>query len=194
MPEPVQLNSPKFPKIVSELIYSGQILKFLSAFSLVLAIGSLICLGIAVSRPATVLTLGESGEVIEKLDKIEPEAVVKTAVHHYLKLRYQWGPEDIKQNLTAAQAFILPGNMKAYETASANLVNFSIERLVFQRIFPERIDVNLEQGTVSIIGDRITSIQGLKAVGDVKLELSFQSGDHTKENPWGIYIIKEREE
>jgi hypothetical protein len=39
----------------------------------------------------------------------------------------------------------------------------------------------------------VTTIQGLKAAGSLRLELSFESGSRAKENPWGLYI-KEREE
>jgi hypothetical protein len=40
----------------------------------------------------------------------------------------------------------------------------------------------------------VTSIQGLKAAGNLKLELTFESGSRTEGNPWGLYISKEREE
>jgi hypothetical protein len=52
----------------------------------------------------------------------------------------------------------------------------------------------MKDGTALITGDRVTSIQGLKAAGNLKLQLTFESGQRTKENPWGIYITKEKEE
>lgn len=44
-----------------------------------------------------------------------------------------------------------------------------------------------------IVGDRITSIQSLKAAGDLKLELGFESGPRTFVNPWWVFISKEKE-
>lgn len=44
-----------------------------------------------------------------------------------------------------------------------------------------------------IVGDRIMSIQTLKAAGDLKLELVFESSQRSNENPWGIYFTRERE-
>jgi hypothetical protein len=113
---------------------------------------------------------------------------------HYIDLRYKWTPKEIKTQLNTAKAFILPKNLKAFETASVNLTKFAIEKGVTQRIFPETISVSIPNKTVRVLGDRITSIQGLKAAADLKLEFTIESGERTKENPWGIYITKEREE
>lgn len=74
-----------------------------------------------------------------------------------------------------------------------NVVRFSSERMVSQRVYPGEIQVDLKKGLATISGDRITSIQGLKAAGDLKLELSYESGPRTTLNPWGVYISKERE-
>jgi hypothetical protein len=55
------------------------------------------------------------------------------------------------------------------------------------------VSVDLESHKVRITGDRLTSVQGLKAAGDLTLELEYQGGDRSKENPWGIFITKEKE-
>jgi hypothetical protein len=36
----------------------------------------------------------------------------------------------------------------------------------------------------------VAAIQGLKAAGNLRLELSFEGGTRTKENPWGLYVSK----
>ena len=71
---------------------------------------------------------------------------------------------------------------------------FSLEKQVSQRIYVSSIKVNLENSSAIITGDRITAIQGMKAAGDLKLQLNFENGARTIDNPWGIYITKEREE
>lgn len=100
----------------------------------------------------------------------------------------------MKQRLLESEAFVLPGNRRAFQSAAANVIRFSTEKLVSQRVYAEKIDVSLEKKTALISGDRVTLIQGLKAAGNLRLELSFESGPRTRENPWGIYITKEREE
>ncbi len=98
------------------------------------------------------------------------------------------------QNLQAAAVFIPPSSQKAYQAATANVAKFAIEKGVLQRAYVNDVAVNLEKKTAKVTGDRVTAIQGLKAAGDLKLELSFESGPRTRENPWGIYITKEKEE
>ena len=76
----------------------------------------------------------------------------------------------------------------------ADIIKFSTSKAVAQRIYPDRVAVDLAKRTASISGDRVTAIQGLKAAGDLRLELTFDSGPRTAQNPWGLYILKEREE
>jgi hypothetical protein len=33
----------------------------------------------------------------------------------------------------------------------------------------------------------------MMAAGPLKVELTFENGDRTKENPWGVYFVKEKE-
>lgn len=58
----------------------------------------------------------------------------------------------------------------------------------------DHIQIDLKNSIAQIIGSRVTAIQNLKAAGELKLQLSFESGPRTKENPWGIYIRQEKEE
>ncbi len=83
---------------------------------------------------------------------------------------------------------------RAYQGAVANVARFSTDRLVSQKVYAEEIKVSLEKKTVAISGARVTDIQWLKAAGDLRLELSFESGPRTKANPSGIYVTKEKEE
>ncbi|RYZ81152.1 MAG: hypothetical protein EOP06_24020, partial [Proteobacteria bacterium] len=69
-----------------------------------------------------------------------------------------------------------------------------ISQALTQRAYPREILVSHDGSRVNIRGDRITSIQGFYAAAELKLELTIESGSRTKENPWGVYIIKEREE
>jgi hypothetical protein len=99
----------------------------------------------------------------------------------------------VKEKLNQAQEMIHPSAMKAYLGAAQNVVRFSTEKQVSQRVYGKGFDFDLARKTVQVSGDRITSIQNLKAAGDLKLELTFDFGPRTKDNPWGIYINKEVE-
>jgi len=180
--------------MLSDLSHSNQFLKVFSASALGVAVLTLILVFVLASKAPVVLTLAPTGENLEKVELPKPEDQIKAAVNRYLEKRYKWEPESVKQKLFDAQAFVLPSSMKAYLGAAANVARFSIEKLVSQRVYPDKIEVSLEKKTVFITGDRVTSIQGLNAAGNLRLELSFESGPRTRNNPWGLYITKEREE
>lgn len=98
------------------------------------------------------------------------------------------------KKLKESEDFITPQAVRAFQVAVASVSKFSVDKIVTQRVYPDKIDIDLKNGTALVTGDRVTSIQGLKAAGDMRLELSFESGPRTKNNPWGLYISKEREE
>ncbi len=75
----------------------------------------------------------------------------------------------------------------------ASVVKFALDRDVLQRVYPTDMKVDLKSQTVFITGDRVTAVQGLKAAGNLNLALEFESGPRTLNNPWGIYITKEKE-
>ncbi|MSP19837.1 MAG: hypothetical protein EXR74_09745 [Bdellovibrionales bacterium] len=194
MNQSVQLKIAKLPRMVGELVHSNQFLKVFSVSALVVTLLTVLVLLLTVQRPPVILTLAATGENLEHTDTPNAENQIRAAVGRYLELRYKWTPQDVKQKLASARAFVLAKNLKAFDTAVENIAKFSTDRAASQHIYPEKIDVSLEKSTVSITGDRVTSVQGLKAVGELRLELTFQSGARSKLNPWGLYITKEREE
>lgn len=194
MNESFNLKTAQFPKVMAHLRHSNQFLKFFSLATLSLAFLTLIVLLVTVQEPPIVLTLSPTGEILKPTEDVKPEDQVRSAITNYLLLRYRWTPKDVKQNLNSAKAFILPKNTKSFESATNNVAKFALEKAVSQKIYPEPLAISIPNKTVTITGDRVTSIQGLKAATDLKLELMFESGERKPENPWGIYITKEREE
>lgn len=193
MKESMQLRMRKLPKALAELSHSNQFLK-VSTFSLLALTGlMLMILFYQVTKPPIVLSMTPDGSVYKDAPKSDPKIEVERALREYLKLRYNWTPKTVAASVESARAFILPSTLKVYDSAMQNVVRFSSERLVSQRVYPGEIQVDLKKGLATISGDRITTIQGLKAAGDLKLELSFESGPRTITNPWGIYVQKEIE-
>ncbi len=194
MENKMKLQGVRLPKMMADLSHSNQ---FLKVFCLVLMVLNLICLGVIayqVTRDPLILTFKTDGSVFEEASPVTAQNEIKKAIGSYLKLRYHWDPERVEKNIKLSENFILPTTIKAYQKATENVVRFSKERSVSQKIYPGSIEINLDKGLAFITGDRITSIQGLKAVGNLKLELSFENGPRTKANPWGLYISKEKEE
>ncbi len=190
----LQLQTNHLPKMLGELMHSNQFLKVFSISALVLVLMVLGVLMVMASKEPLVITLGPDGQALSRILAPKVEDQIREGVKHYLDKRYQWGPEDVVKKLKESEYFISPQALKAFQVAVSNVSKFSVERIVTQRVYPDKIDVDLKKSTALITGDRVTSIQGLKAAGNMKLELTFESGPRTINNPWGLYISKEREE
>lgn len=189
----IQLQMKKFPQALAELSHSNQFLK-MSAFAAFLICGLLITLlFFQAVKPAPILTLAPDASLYQAAAKPKPEVEVERAIREYIKYRYNWEPKTVVKRIDDAEAFILPGTRKTFAGSMTNVVRFSTEKMVGQKAYPEKIVIDLGKSEARITGDRVTSIQGIKAAGDLSLKLSFESGPRTEANPWGIYVQKELE-
>ena len=190
----LNLQNARLPKMLGELMHSNQFLKVFSLSALVLVFMVLGTVMVMANKEPLVITLGPDGKALERILVPKVEDQVREGIKYYLEKRYQWEPENVKQKLKETENFIDPSTLKFFKAAVSNIEKFSIEKIVSQRVYPQNIEVNLSKKTALITGDRITTIQGLKAAGNLKLELSFELGSRTEANPWGLYIVKEIEE
>lgn len=191
---PTKLKLPKLPKTLGELAHSNQFLKISVLVSYGFSI-LMVALALILGRRAPlVLAFTPDAALYDLTVMPKPEDEIIQAVKAYVEHRYKWEPKTVNTNLHQSEAFILPQSRKAFEAATAEVIKFSMEKNVLQRAYPIQILVDLDKKVALVVGDRVTAIQGLKAAGDLRLELSFDSGPRTKENPWGIYIVKEREQ
>lgn len=190
----IKLKSTELPRKLGELMHSNQFLKLFSIASLLLVSLMLIAVIVMATKEPTVITLNVDGVKLEKTSLPKAEDQIREGIKRYLEKRYQWEPENVIKKLKESEEFITPKALRAFQDAVSNVAKFSVDKVVSQKIYPSDIKVDLKNQTALITGDRVTSIQGLKAAGNLKLELTFESGPRTKENPWGLYISKEREE
>lgn len=192
--KPIGLKNAQLPKMIGQLMHSNQFLKVFSISSLVLVLMVVGVILFMATKEPMVITLGPDGKAIERTILPKAEDQIREGIKRYLEKRYQWEPENVIQKLKESEKFITPQALKAFQGAVSNVAKFSTEKLVSQRVYANSIEVNIAKNTAFITGDRVTSIQGLKAAGNLKLELTFESGPRTESNPWGLYISKEREE
>lgn len=190
----IKLKSTELPRKLGELMHSNQFLKLFSIASLFLVGLMLIAVIVMATKEPTVITLNADGLKLEKTSIPKAEDQIREGIKRYLEKRYQWEPENVIKKLKESEEFITPKALRTFQDAVSNVAKFSVDKVVSQKVYPSDIKVDLKNQTALITGDRVTSIQGLKAAGNLKLELTFESGPRTKENPWGLYISKEREE
>jgi hypothetical protein len=179
--------------MIAELSNLNQYLKIFSLASLTLLFLMTTLCVLTTRKPPLVLAFAESGAVLQSGALPKAEDQIRGAVGAYLALRYRWTPKDVITQLTAAESFVGSSALKTYRVAMAGIARFAIEKQVEQRVFSDRIEVNLEGKTAQVAGDRITVAQALRATTPLSLVLKFEYGARTRENPWGIYIIQEKE-
>lgn len=189
----LKLQVISLPKMLSDLTYKYHVLVILSLGSLVVAALSMV-LAIALSVKApTLMAFSKNAEVLEKSDLPKPEDEIRLAITRYIDIRYKWDAKSVSENIKKAESFIGVKSLAAFQNNMASVVKFALDRDVLQRVYPTDMKVDLKSQTVFITGDRITAVQGLKAAGNLNLALEFESGPRTLNNPWGIYITKEKE-
>ena len=194
-PKPIGCKNSPYPKMIGQLLHSNQFLKIFSLAALTLVFMVLGVILVMATKEPMVITLGPDGKAIERITALpKAEAQIEAGIRRYLEKRYQWEPENVVRKLKESEDFITLSSIKAFRGAVFNVSKFSTEKIVSQKVYPNEIKINLANHTALVTGDRVTSIQGLKAAGNLKLELTFESGPRTQNNPWGLYISKEREE
>lgn len=189
-----KISMPSLPKMVGDLKHSVQFLKLFSLGTGLLALLLVATLMATINRDLPVVTIDSCGKSVSQKDLPNAEDQIREGVKYYLSKRYDWGPQDVVKKLKETEHFISPQSLKAFQSSIANVSKFSLDKIVTQKVYSNKIEIDLNKGTALVIGDRITSIQGLKAAGNMRMELIFETGRRTKENPWGLYISKEREE
>jgi hypothetical protein len=195
MNENINLKNSNLPNMIGELMHSNQFLKFFSVVALSMASISMLVVLVVADKAPTVLTLATNGDAVKRVEVLpKPEEQIEAAVRRYLNLRYRWDAKTVQAQINQAKVFIPKESLKAYEAATAQIVKFSTDKQVSQKVYPNPPTVDLANRLVSITGDRLTEIQGLRAMGALKLTLFFEGGPRTPENPWGVYIVKEKEE
>jgi len=189
----ITLKMSRFPQLIGDLTHSNQFLKIFAFTSLISTGLCLLILFVLVNKPPVVLTMANDARLLEKTTPPKLEDQIKMVTFRYIEKRYNWNPSNVKQRLDEASYFIHPASIKAYWKGVNEVERFSKEKMVSQRVYPENIKIDQKTKSIQITGDRVTSIQGLRAAGDLNLVLYYSLGNINLENPWGIYIIKEEE-
>ena len=189
----IKLVISRLPNFISELRYSNEFLKIFSIASLTVSILSII-VGIAsLSRAPVVLSFSKAGELISEDKNVNAEEQVRAALKNYISLRYNWSPQTIDKQLKSAESFVASKAKDAFDSAKGEILKFSREKGVAQKVYVDSVAVDLSKENAEIRGERLSLIQGMRAAAGLKLILEFSSGKRTHENPWGVYVIKEKE-
>jgi hypothetical protein len=194
MNELSHLPSHSFPKALDQIFTAQKIFKFALIY---LAISQMICLCALVwmgIKDPVVYTFDVTGKEMVPTKDLKLENQITMALKIYVDSRYSWDEKTIEVKLKDAKNFVEKKNEKLFDSSMNDLLKFAKEKSVSQKIYIEVVHLDWSSRVALITGDRVTSIQGLKAASNLRLTLEFTEGPRTRLNPWGIYITKEREQ
>ena len=187
----IQLSS--YPKAMRELAEENLNIKFLLGALLAVTFLMLILVLYLVKQGPTVIALESSGSVAAIETKVT-DAQIESVAKEYIRHRYSWNEQNISEELAKAKFFVLPSLASAFERSMQETMKFVREKKVRQRVYPKSVTVDLKEKRISVLADRITEFDNLKAATELRLLLQFTVDDRTVINPWGVYVTKETEE
>ena len=187
----IQLSS--YPKAMREFAEENLNIKFLLGALLAVTFLMLMLVLYLVKQGPTVIAL-ESGGSVATIEIKVTDAQIESAAKEYIRHRYSWNEQNISEELAKAKFFVLPSLASAFERSMQETMKFVREKKVRQRVYPKSVTVDLKERRISVLADRITEFDNLKAATELRLLLQFTVDDRTVINPWGVYVTKETEE
>lgn len=193
MKDKISLQLSQYPKAMREFAAENLNIKFLCSCLLAVTFLMLILVLYLVKQGPTVIALESSGSVAAIEIKVT-DAQIESAAKEYIRHRYSWDEKSITDELSKAKFFVLPALASAFERSMQETMKFVRDKKVRQRVYPKSIIVDIKERKISVVADRITEFDNLKAATELKLSLLFTVDDRTVFNPWGVYVTKETEE
>jgi len=193
MKDRISVQLSQYPKAMREFAAENLNIKFLCSGLLAVTFLMLILVLYLIKQGPTVIALESSGSVAAIETKVT-DAQIESAAKEYIRHRYSWDEKSIADELSKAKFFVLPTLVSAFERSMQETMKFVREKKVRQRVYPKSVVVDLKEKKISVVADRITEFDNLKAATELKLSLLFTVDDRTVINPWGVYVTKETEE
>lgn len=193
MNKKIMLQASLYPKAMREFAEENLNVKYLCGALIGLSFLLLVLVLFLIKRGPTVIALESSGAVA-KIEMKVTDLQIESAMKEYISHRYSWDDKTISEELGKAKFFVLPVLTGAFERSMQETQKFVREKKVKQRVYPKSVSVDLKEKRVTVLADRITEFENLKAATEMKLVLHFTVDDRTVINPWGVYVTKETEE
>ncbi len=193
MNKKIMLAVSSYPKMMKAFAEENLSLKFLCGALLGLLFILLLLVLYLVKQGPTVIALDNTGEIARFEAKVT-DLQIEAAIKEYVRHRYSWSDKTISEELGRAKFFVLPSLVSAFEKSMLDTQKFVREKKVTQRVHPKLVTVDIKEKKVTVLADRITEFDNLKAATEMRLVLQFTVDDRTVINPWGVYVTKESEE
>ncbi len=119
------------------------------------------------------------------------ESEVKRAITGYLKAHYNWEPSNIDASFKEAAKYVDSSFVKAFLSANQEQIRIAKEKKLSQRFFVAQMSMDMSKKRVVVEGERILLVEGLRAANSITVEVQFDLGTRSIENPEGVFIVGE---
>jgi len=157
------------------------------AFAAILAV-------LAVRKPPVVAVSATESRVLSivppRKELLETE--IRRAVTGYITAHYNWEWPKIEDAFRTAARFVSPDFTKRFLAANQDQMRVAREKKVSQRFYLGEVTVDPKTKTARIFGERVLVVEGLRAANPLTVEVEFEYGARSEDNPEGIYIIGEK--
>ena len=119
------------------------------------------------------------------------ESEIKRSVNGYLHAHYNWEPRNIETSFQTAAKYVDPSFVKAFLGANQEQIRIAKEKKLSQRFFIVSMQIDLDKRRIQVEGERILLVEGLRAANSVSIEIKFDIGKRTVENPEGVVVVGE---
>ena len=189
----INLQISSYPKAMQQFAIENFNIKYLRAGLLAVTFLLTLLVLFLVKQGPLVIALNSTGE-ISRIETKVTDLQIQAAVKEYINHRYSWDEKTISESISKAKFFVLPSLTQAFERSMLEVQKFVREKKVKQRVYPKNVVLDLKEKKVTVVADRITEFDNLKAATEMKISIQFTVEGRTVVNPWGIYITKESEE
>lgn len=161
---------------------------------------ALVCLAL---RKPVLIALGQN-ETRALSVTPPPEELLKQELQRtlteYLQAHYTWDSSTVEASHVRASHYVSARFTQAFIQANAEQVRVAKEKNLEERVYLSRMAVDAKTLTARAVLDRILIVHsdsplgGLRAASPWVLNVSFEYGPRTEQNPEGIYVTGEKQE
>lgn len=146
-------------------------------------------------RSPTLIAVSSTESKVLSVTPPKPELLqneVKRVVQGYFLSHYNWEYQKIKDSFNKASEFVSPDYKKTFFKANTEQEKMVLEKKLSQHFYIQDIQIDFKSKSAVVKGDRILIVENLRAASSLLLQVGFDFGPRTAENPEGVYITAEK--
>jgi hypothetical protein len=171
-------------------------LKLILSILALLFIVQSIALSILTLRKPVLIAVGEKETRILTLPPPNDtllEEELRRLVRQYVEAHYNWDDTTIEKAHENAARYVSDKYIKVFMAANADQVKTVREKNVSERVYLSgKIEIDRDHLVARVPMDRVFSVDGIRATSPLTLDVQFESGPRTTQNPEGVYITGEK--